>query len=172
MYIYSRWNVAGRSIEFSAKMALFWLFCLLITHAACPHTNYRWLRACMVNSWFLNWGWFKQAFSKTCKQIQVSRWRRLYTSRVWEQMKRTSPMTPTWGRTEAGEGVDVGGMQELVDEAEGFKVNTSMRFTHYAYAPAKRDPHTCHIFGMAIRIFDLEFCMNPYQSVSLIRSSK
>ena len=35
MYIYSRWNVAGRSIEFSAKMALFWLFCLLTTHTEC-----------------------------------------------------------------------------------------------------------------------------------------
>ena len=28
---------------------------------------------------------------------------------------------------------------------------------------------TCHIFGMAIRIFDLKLCKNPYQSVSLIR---
>ena len=36
MYIYSRWNVAGRSIEFSAKpkMALFLLFCLLNTRHA------------------------------------------------------------------------------------------------------------------------------------------
>ena len=31
--------------------------------------------------------------------------------------------------------------------------------------------HTCHIFGMAIRIFDQKFCKNPYHSVSLIRSS-
>ena len=31
--------------------------------------------------------------------------------------------------------------------------------------------HTCHIFGTAIRIFDLKLCKNPYQSVSLIRSS-
>ena len=30
---------------------------------------------------------------------------------------------------------------------------------------------TCHILGMAIRIFDLKLCKNPYQSVSLIRSS-
>ena len=29
-------NVAGHSIEFNAKMALFWLFCLLSTHTACP----------------------------------------------------------------------------------------------------------------------------------------
>ena len=56
MYIYSRWNVAGRSIEFSAKMALFlavlsidhkygMLFCLLTTHSACcsvywPHIRH------------------------------------------------------------------------------------------------------------------------------------
>ena len=30
---------------------------------------------------------------------------------------------------------------------------------------------TCHNFGMVIRIFDLKFGKNPYQSVSLIRSS-
>ena len=31
--------------------------------------------------------------------------------------------------------------------------------------------HTCHICGMAIRIFHLKCCKNPYQSVSLIRYS-
>ena len=36
MYIYSRWNVAELAIEFSVKVALFWLFCLLSTHTACP----------------------------------------------------------------------------------------------------------------------------------------
>jgi len=36
---------------------------------------------------------------------------------------------------------------------------------------AKGKHQTCHIFGMAIRIFDLKFCKNPYQSVSLIKSS-
>ena len=42
MYIYSRRNVAGRSIEFSAKMVLFWLFCILnIRHAvlSIDHAN-------------------------------------------------------------------------------------------------------------------------------------
>ena len=37
LYIYSRRNVAESSIEFSAKMELFWLFCLLSTHTKCPH---------------------------------------------------------------------------------------------------------------------------------------
>ena len=33
--MYSRWNGAESWVEFSAKMALFWLFCLLSTHASC-----------------------------------------------------------------------------------------------------------------------------------------
>ena len=39
MYTYSRWNVTELAIESSAKMALFWLFCLLSTHTACPHIH-------------------------------------------------------------------------------------------------------------------------------------
>ena len=45
------------------------------------------LRACTANS---NWGWFKKDFSKTCKQIHVSRWRRWYTTRV---QLRVTPLT-------------------------------------------------------------------------------
>ena len=59
MYIYSRLNVAGRSFEFSAKMALFWLFYILnirqavlsIDHAyGMPTYKLSLARVCTVNS--------------------------------------------------------------------------------------------------------------------------
>ena len=70
------WNVAGRSIEFSTKMALFKLFCLLTTHTACPPiqtiAGYAPARSIAYPS-YVRKEWFKQAFRKTCKQIHVSR---------------------------------------------------------------------------------------------------
>ena len=49
------------------------LFCLLTTHTACPVAHTQAIAGYAPARSMANWGWFKQAFSKTYKQIHVSR---------------------------------------------------------------------------------------------------